>query len=33
MDKGYMGKVLVVDLETGKMKAETIPDNIYENYL
>ncbi len=33
MDKGYMGKVLVVDLGTGAVKTETIPDNVYENYL
>ena len=33
MDKGYMGKVLVVDLGTGAVRTETIPDNVYENYL
>ncbi|HOD29730.1 MAG TPA: aldehyde ferredoxin oxidoreductase family protein [Syntrophales bacterium] len=33
MDKGYMGKVLVVDLGTGTVRTEAIPDNVYENYL
>ena len=33
MDKGYIGKVLVVDLGTGTVRTETIPDNVYENYL
>jgi aldehyde:ferredoxin oxidoreductase len=33
MDKGYMGKVLVVDLGKGEITAETIPGSVYENYL
>ena len=33
MDKGYMGKVLWVDLSSGKIKEETIPDSVYEKYL
>lgn len=33
MNKGYMGKILMVDLTGGKVAEEIIPDNIYENYL
>lgn len=31
--KGYIGKVLHVNLTTGEIKEETIPDNVYENLL
>lgn len=31
--KGYMGSVLIVDLTTGEMRDEKIPDEIYENLL
>ena len=31
--KGYMGKVLKVDLTTGEILHEDIPDEVYENYL
>ena len=31
--RGYMGKVLFVDLTTGDIKEETIPDAVYEKYL
>jgi aldehyde:ferredoxin oxidoreductase len=33
MGKGYMGKVLFVDLSKGGFKEEIIPDEIYEKYL
>ena len=33
MNKGYMGKVLWVDLSSGKIEEETIPDSVYEKYL
>jgi aldehyde:ferredoxin oxidoreductase len=33
MGNGYMGKVLVVDLTTGKCKDESVPDEVYENHL
>jgi len=33
MNKGYMGKVLFVDLSKGKLWEEVIPDEIYENYI
>jgi aldehyde:ferredoxin oxidoreductase len=33
MDRGYMGKVLWVDLSSGKIEEETIPDNVYKKYL
>lgn len=33
MGKGYMGKVLFVDLGTGGFKEESIPDDVYANYL
>jgi aldehyde:ferredoxin oxidoreductase len=31
--KGYVGKVLFVDLSNGEIHAETIPDSIYEQFL
>ena len=31
--KGTMGKVLRVDLTTGDIRQEDIPDEVYENYL
>lgn len=31
--KGYMGKVLIVDLTSGNTFEEDIPDKIYENFL
>ncbi len=31
--KAYTGKVLFVNLTTGDIHAETIPDEVYENYL
>jgi aldehyde:ferredoxin oxidoreductase len=31
--KGYTGKILVVDLSTGKIEGENIPDSVYENLL
>ncbi len=33
MAKGYMGKVLFVDLTKGDFKEEIIPDKVYEHYL
>ncbi len=33
MDRGYMGKILLVDLGTKEIHEEQIPDEIYENYL
>ena len=33
MPKGYMGKVLFVDLSDGSSKEEKIPDKVYEKYL
>jgi len=33
MGKGYMGKLLIVDLSKNEFFEETIPDHIYENYL
>jgi len=33
MDRGYMGKVLWVNLSAGKIEEEIIPDNVYEKYL
>lgn len=33
MGKGYMGKVLWVDLSSGKIEEEIIPDSVYEKYL
>lgn len=31
--KGYLGKVLKVNLTTGDIETETIPDEVYENFL
>ncbi len=31
--KGYMGKILWVDLSKGKLTEEEIPDEVYEKYL
>ncbi len=33
MKRGYMGTILNVDLGTGKLSEESIPDEIYERYL
>ena len=33
MGNAYMGKVLIVDLKTGEVAGETVPDWVYENYL
>ena len=33
MSKGYMGKILWVDLSKGEIREEVIPDEIYESYL
>ncbi|MBU0993291.1 MAG: aldehyde ferredoxin oxidoreductase family protein [Proteobacteria bacterium] len=33
MGKGYMGKVLFVDLSKGELKEETIPDEVYQKYI
>ena len=33
MGKGYMGKILWVDLATGKINEETIPDETYKKFL
>lgn len=33
MSKAYMGKILWVDLSTGNIRAEVIPDEIYESHL
>jgi aldehyde:ferredoxin oxidoreductase len=33
MDRGYMGKILLVDLGSGEIKEERIADSVYENYL
>lgn len=33
MSKGYMGKILWVDLSKGVLEEETIPDEIYERFL
>jgi len=33
MGKGYMGKILNVDLTSGTTEAEQLPDSIYEQYL
>lgn len=32
MGKGYMGKILMVDLTSGKIEEEKIPDEVYEKY-
>ena len=31
--KGYVGKILIVDLSTGKMTPEEVHDEIYEKFL
>lgn len=31
--KGYTGKILFVNLSTGQMDEQTIPDEVYENFL
>lgn len=31
--KGYTGKILFVDLSSGEIRAEKVPDEVYENYL
>lgn len=31
--KGYTGKILLVNLSTGEITTETIPDAVYENFL
>lgn len=31
--KGYMGKIMLVDLTTGEIKEESIPDEVYERVL
>ena len=33
MNHGYMGKVLWVDLGSGRMKTETLPDRFYSDFL
>ncbi len=33
MGKGYMGKILTVDLTAGDIREEIIPDDVYEKYL
>lgn len=33
MNKGFMGKILMVDLSRGEIIEEDVPDNVYENYL
>jgi aldehyde:ferredoxin oxidoreductase len=33
MNRGYMGKILMVDLESGKIQEEVVPDEVYEKYL
>ncbi|MEA2015049.1 MAG: aldehyde ferredoxin oxidoreductase family protein [Thermodesulfobacteriota bacterium] len=33
MGKGYMGKILTVDLTAGEIREEIIPDDVYEKYL
>ncbi len=33
MGKGYMGKILMVDLTMGTLQEEAIPDDVYEKYL
>lgn len=33
MRKGYMGKILLVDLTTGEIKEEALPDSVYEKHL
>ena len=31
--KGYTGKILFVDLSTGRIVDEPIPDEVYESFL
>ena len=31
--KGFIGKILVADLNTGKCEIESVPENVYENVL
>jgi aldehyde:ferredoxin oxidoreductase len=33
MNRGYMGKILMVDLSKGEFLEEKIPDEVYEKYL
>ena len=33
MSKGYIGKILMIDLTTGEINEESIPDIVYEKYL
>ena len=33
MNRSYMGKVLWVDLTTGRITTETIPDDLYNRFL
>jgi aldehyde:ferredoxin oxidoreductase len=33
MAKGYMGRILWVDLSRGEIREESVPDTIYEHYL
>ena len=33
MDRGFMGKILMVDLGNGTIREETVPDDVYEKYL
>ncbi len=33
MPKGYMGKILQVNLTTGETREETVPDHVYATYL
>jgi len=33
MGMGYMGKILIVDLTTGVIETEEIPDNVYQQVL
>src|SRR5512137_1916387 len=33
MNRGYMGKILMVDLTKREIREETVPDEIYEKYL
>jgi aldehyde:ferredoxin oxidoreductase len=33
MNRGYMGKILVVDLSKGEITEERVPDEVYQNYL
>lgn len=33
MSRGYMGKILFVDLTSGAIETEQVPDHVYEQYL